>query len=87
MSEALMIKRAALGDFYSVRMFLRDHGADVNAKTENGYTALMMASGNGHLGVVRFLMKHDNVYLNAKNENGWTALITASMSGKWDVVR
>ena len=38
--------------------FLVAHGADVNATTTGGCTALMFASEKGHLGIVDFLLAH-----------------------------
>ena len=60
--------------------------ADVNAKNNVGYTALMIASQNGHLEVVQALLaaKAD---ANAKMADNVTALIYASQNGHLEVVR
>jgi ankyrin repeat protein len=38
--------------------YLVDHGADVNAKNENGETPLHYAASNGHLPIVQYLVQH-----------------------------
>jgi ankyrin repeat protein len=44
---------------------LIQNGADVNAKDEDRWTALMRAAGNGHMDVVCFLIEH-SADINAK---------------------
>jgi ankyrin repeat protein len=72
-----------------------DKGADVNAKDNNGDTALMEASRKdvlmkahleGHLELVRLLLDK-GADVNAKDNNGDTALMQASRKGHLDVVR
>jgi ankyrin repeat protein len=46
-------------------------GADVNAKTDYGITALMWASDKGHLETVKWLTAN-KADVNAKNIDGWT---------------
>jgi tetratricopeptide (TPR) repeat protein len=50
-----------------------DHGADVNARDENGRTALMIAAINGHLDVVRLLIGR-GADINAKDNSSAAAL-------------
>ena len=38
--------------------WLFNHGADVNAKTNDGRSALIQASQNGHLNIVEYLLNH-----------------------------
>lgn len=64
---------------------LVEHGADVNAKNNDGWTALMLASQNGHVDVVNCLLSH-GADVNAKNERGATALMAASQNGHVEVV-
>ena len=47
----------ALDDNLETVKFLVKKGANVNAKDENGATALMMASSNCHIEIVKFLVK------------------------------
>jgi len=60
-------------------------GADINAKNNYGWTALMWASKYGYKDVVKLLIKA-GADINAKTYSGWTALISASGNGHIDVV-
>ncbi len=61
-------------------------GADVNAKTNTGTTALWMASAIGHKEVVQALLAN-GADVNAKNNDGETALMGASRDGHKEVVQ
>ncbi len=54
-------------------------GADVNARDENGWTALMRASllNNSNKEVIQVLID-SGADVNARDKNGWTALMFAS---------
>ncbi|PCH55756.1 MAG: hypothetical protein COC15_04025 [Legionellales bacterium] len=59
-------------------------GAKVNAQDEEGRTALMMASYQGHAAVVKLLLNNGaNVYL--ENNSGATALTIAQLTGKENI--
>jgi ankyrin repeat protein len=60
--------------------------ADENAKRTDGVTALMVASGNGHLDVVQALVA-SNADVNAKAANGETALSLATKGGFGKIVQ
>jgi excisionase family DNA binding protein len=61
-------------------------GADPNARTENHWTPLMLATIKGHTDIVRQLLdKGANV--NAQNNKGWTALMFAVSMGDADTMR
>ncbi|MHC1728388.1 MAG: ankyrin repeat domain-containing protein [Syntrophobacteraceae bacterium] len=60
-------------------------GADVNAGTEYGTTALMGASQNGHDDIVELLLAH-GADVNARMFDGWTSLFLASYNGGKKVV-
>lgn len=61
-------------------------GADVNAVSEGGKTALIRATTRGYLDIVRVLLDA-GADVNAKKENGATALIVAVFLGYADIVR
>jgi len=61
-------------------------GADVNAKSNDGTSALMYAAWKGNLDIVRELLNKDADF-NAKADNGSTALILAAKNGYVDVVQ
>ena len=61
-------------------------GANINyIHTENGGTALMLASQNGHYQVVELLLKK-HAHVNHQTQDGVTALMLASQNGHYQVV-
>jgi ankyrin repeat protein len=70
----------------SVVRFLLEHGADVSAQGQNGWTSLHVASSNGTLGVVRLLLEHD-AGVEAKGNDGRTALQVAADEGRDEFVK
>lgn len=76
---------SSLGNLGKVKLELQK-GADVNARGEDGYTALHGAAENGHLAVVRLLIdrKADKGAVLASGE---TPLLLAQRAGHTEVVR
>jgi predicted LPLAT superfamily acyltransferase len=70
------IKSAIHGELEGVEGAL-DDGAEVDAVTYEGSTALMMASFHGHTEVVRTILDH-GASIDKQDPNGRTALIYAS---------
>ena len=62
-------------------------GIDVNAKSNDGNTALMQAAQEVHTDVVRELVKDPGIDVNVKDSDGGTALIVAATNGHTKVVR
>ena len=60
--------------------------ADVNAKNQNGCTALILASLNGNYEIVIELVNR-GAEVNLQDTFGWTALMTASRKGHYEIVR
>uniref|UniRef100_UPI0026312A47 ankyrin repeat domain-containing protein n=1 Tax=uncultured Brachyspira sp. TaxID=221953 RepID=UPI0026312A47 len=60
--------------------YLLDKCADINAKDNDGKTALMLASSNGDLEVVKLLIDK-GADVNAKDDYNRTALMLASYNG------
>ena len=52
-------------------------GADVNAKDNDGWTALLAAAANSNPDIVSVLLKA-GADVDEKDERGWTALMTAA---------
>ena len=80
-----LINAAKNGDLPRVKALLAAK-ADVNAKSDDGFTALMMASEEGRLDVVQALLA-GNADANAKTAKGATALMMASLNGDPKIVR
>lgn len=72
------------GDTARVRELLAQ-GADIDAASHGGKTALMRAASRGNLDIVRLLLDA-GANVNAKKENGATALIMAVFFGYADIV-
>jgi ankyrin repeat protein len=66
---------SSLGSTHIVQALVR-HGANVNARSKWGSTALMEASANGHINIVKFLLSQ-GAKKNLKDDHGKTALIYA----------
>ena len=58
---------------------------NINNQEKDGWTALMLASRNGHFQVVELLLK-EHADINTQKEDGWTALMLASRYGHFQVV-
>jgi uncharacterized protein len=74
------------GDVGEVEWLLGQDPDLLNAKFGLGWTLLMAASPNGHVGVVELLLDR-GADANAKSNCGWTALMLASHKGHVGVVR
>ena len=59
-------------------------GADIEAKSKGGQTALMWSSGNGH-GDAALMLVEKGADLETKDANGYTALMCATILGHADV--
>ena len=62
-------------------------GADVNAKSEAGFTVLHVVALSGNLDLVKYLVEEKNLDVNAKSESGWTVLHSAAGSGNLSLVK
>lgn len=79
------LSAAAQGDEALVRALLAA-GADVNAASEDGETALVRAASKGHLHIVQLLLEA-GADPNARREDGFNALGVAVFFGYTGVVR
>ncbi len=72
--------------YLDIVKYLVANGADINAKSDNGGTALMFAARDGQLEIVKYLVsKGANV--NYTSKHYWTALKTAAGNGQLEVVK
>jgi len=63
-----------------VAALLLDHGAQVNARTDDQQTALICASGEGRANLVDFLLER-GADIESIDEKGYTALLMAAEKG------
>ena len=80
-----LIEKAEVGDLDAV-MELVGKGSNVDEKDEDGDTALMIASKNGHVEVVKALIEN-GAKVDEKNNNDDTPLMWASGDGTVEVVK
>ena len=81
-----LISWAVIGGNRQVVRSLLEHGADVNATTNDKSTPLMIAADRGEANIVRFLIAQ-RAKLNSRNNEGRTALMLASMKGRGECVK
>jgi excisionase family DNA binding protein len=85
-SSSMSLQRAVdQGDVSNVNALI-SRGADVNARTEDGWTPLMLATIKGYAEVARALLKQ-GADVNARNKKGWTALMFAVSMGDLETMR
>ena len=77
---------AAKNGHLDVMRLLLEAGADKDAATQNGYTALHFAAEQGHLDVMRLLLEA-GADKNAATQNGHTALHLAGLYGHLNAVQ
>ena len=65
---------------------LLDQGASIDEQDEEGWTALMKSSANGHTELVKLLLDQ-GASVNKKGEEGQTALMVEIFSGHTKVVK
>lgn len=73
------------GDFTTLKSLISS-GADVNARSSDEWTPLMLATIKGHTMMVEALLKN-GADSNARNRKGWTALMFAVSMSDADTMR
>ena len=81
---ALLAEWVKVGDALAVQRMI-EHGACVEAVSDDGTTALMVASAEGYLDVARVLLLH-NAKVNARNHDGETPLHFAVRDNRPEIV-
>jgi ankyrin repeat protein len=83
--NAELLEAAKVGDTVKLKQLV-NQGADVNAKTDKGTTALMWAAYKNHIEFVKVLID-SGVDVNTKTEDGWTALMDAAIEGHAEMLK
>ena len=68
-----------------MKYLVEECGANVEAKTINGDTPVLIASMYGHLATVQYLLEECGANVEAKRNDKRTALVMAQEHGKSDV--
>jgi ankyrin repeat protein len=76
---------ASFNGHVDIADYLLKRGAELNAKTENGSTALFVAARNGHIEVIKLLLKN-KADPTIANESGDTAVDAALKGGNTEIV-
>nr|NGX63662.1 Phosphocholine transferase AnkX [Candidatus Anoxychlamydiales bacterium] len=77
---------AAENCYLEIVKYLKENGVDLNAKNDEGQTALIRAVLKGHLVIVKYLIEN-GADLNEKSNIGKTALMYAAYCGNLEIVR
>lgn len=77
--QSPLFRFARAGDVYSLSQLILD-GVDVNAKNDEGATALMLAAQNSHIECIRYLIQC-GLNAHTTDRNGATALMYAAQGG------
>jgi len=67
--------------------YLVQNGADVNAQTNWGRTALQSAAIRGQLDLVQWMIEERNAEVNTRDLDGTTALLLAARENNFDIVK
>ena len=81
--ESALLEAANIGHNEAIQFLLKI--GDVNIQNNEGWTALLIASQNGHTQVVEQLLK-EHADVNIQTNDGLTALMIASQNGHTQVV-
>lgn len=76
---------ASAGDTDHVAKLL-NRGANIEARNEDGQTALLVAAKRGHLGVVDILLKN-HADVDGTDSTGLGAIHLSSENGQWQMVK
>jgi ankyrin repeat protein len=78
---------AGYGMLETVRLLVKELGADVNHADEHGCTPLYVAAQQGHIAVVQCLVKELSADVNRAKHDGSTPLYGAAQEGRLSVVQ
>jgi ankyrin repeat protein len=82
--RVMPLHSAVAARHFAIAQALLEHGAEVNAKQQEGFTPLHEAAQNGQLEMVQLLLQH-GADVDAPKDDGQTALAIAEQHGRQDV--
>ena len=82
----LLHQAIRLGEDIAVIKFLVSEGADIQAKTKDGFTPLHIAANTKDIALVQFLVSQ-GADVNAKDDHGKTPLFWAAVLGNWETAQ
>ena len=77
---------AKYGQYKHIKNLLKSNNSRVRYQNENGSSALMLASENGH-GKICELLLTNGAHVDWQNKTGETALMLASVNGHIEVIK
>lgn len=80
-SRVMPLHSAVAGGDHEIVTLLLDHGADIDARQEGGFTPLMAAAANGRVEIVQVLLDH-GADTSMQSDDGHTALDFAEAKGQ-----
>ena len=86
-AKPALVSAAERGDLDIVVSCLVDPHCDVNARDDDGYTALTRAAANGHVDCVTACLQHASCDVNAATHRGDTALTCAVWANQLQCVQ
>ena len=87
LDSACSIVSISNGHLDVVKLLLGAEGINVNQATNDGVTALYIASENGHLELMKLLLDAEGINVNEARNDGATALYMASQNGHSNAVK
>jgi hypothetical protein len=86
-SESTPLHWAAMIDHVEIALLLLENGADVNAKSNHGWTPLHYAAEQDNNVDVLHLLVENGADLEAQANNGWRALHSAARNGNLPIIQ
>jgi len=83
--EEKFLKAAEQGKISALKKTIKQ-GVDVNERSQEGNTALILAAANNHPEVIQLLLSNPAIDVNMQNNAGKTALILAATKGYLGIV-
>lgn len=81
-----LLKAAKEGNLARIKEVC-DAGAYIEARNNNGVSAIILAANNGHLDIVKYLAEEKNANIEARSNDGKSALMWAARWGHTEVVK